>query len=75
VLFWEILLNEIRKNQEDESSQLSWIPDFMQEFEDNEGLDPDFSEPTFELLTSNQSLRKLAMESKWETLIEALESL
>jgi hypothetical protein len=75
VLFWEILLDEIRKNQEDESSELSWIPDFMQEFEDNEGLDPDFSEATFELLSGNPSLRKLAMESKWEPLIEALESL
>jgi hypothetical protein len=75
LLFWEVLLDEIRKNQEDESSVLSWIPDFMQEFEDNEGLDPDFSEVTFEFLSDNQALRKLAMESKWEPLIEALESL
>ena len=75
VLFWEIILEEIRKNQEDDSSVILWIPDFMQEFEDNEGLDPDFSEATFELLSGNPSLRKLAMESKWEPLIEALESL
>jgi hypothetical protein len=75
VLFWEILLDEIRKTQVDESSELLWVPEFMQEFEASEGLDPDFSEVTFELLSGNQSLRKRAMESKWEPLIEALESL
>jgi len=75
VVFWEILLEEIRKNQEDESSELSWIVDFMQEFEDNEGLEPDVSESTFELLSVNSSLRQLALDSKWEPLIEALDGL
>ncbi|WP_148664061.1 hypothetical protein [Aurantimicrobium minutum] len=73
--FWKILLQEIRKNQEDLTSEFLWIPEFIEEFEANEGLDPEFSEETFELLSNNQSLRKLAMESKWEPLIEALENL
>jgi hypothetical protein len=75
VQFWKILLEEIRKYQENQSSELSWIPAFMQDFEDNEGLDPEISEDTFELLSGDSSLRKLAIESKWEPLIEALESL
>lgn len=73
--FWKILLQEIRKNQDDLTSEFSWIPEFMEEFEENEGLEPEIYEETFELLSSNQSLRQLAMESKWEPLIEALESL
>jgi hypothetical protein len=74
-VFWEVLLGEIRKSQENESSELSWIPHFMKEFQDCQGLDPKVSEASFELLTGDHSLRKLAMESRWEPLIEALERL
>lgn len=73
--FWEILLKEIRKFQVNQTSQLSWIPDFMADFEDNGGLDPETYEDTFELLSSDTFLRTHAIESKWEPLIEALESL
>jgi hypothetical protein len=69
VVFWDVLLDEIRKNQENESSQLSWIPDFMSLFEDVGGLED------LGILATDEHLRKLAMESKWEPLIEALESL
>lgn len=71
-VFWEVLLGEIRKSQENDSSELSWIPDFMKEFQDCQGLDSEVSKVSFELLTGDRSLRKLAMESKWEPLIEAL---
>jgi hypothetical protein len=47
----------------------------MKEFQDCQGLDPKVSEASFELFTTNESLRKLAMESKWEPLLEALEAM
>jgi hypothetical protein len=74
-VFWEVLLGEIRKSQENESTELSWIPDFLTEFQTVGGLDPTVSEASFELLTGDRSLRKLAMDSKWEPLIEALEAM
>ena len=71
----QVLLGEIRKSQENESTELSLIPDFMKEFQDCQGLDPKVPEASFELFTTNESLRKLAMESKWEPLLEALEAM
>jgi hypothetical protein len=74
-VFWEVLLGEIRKSQENESTELSWIPDFLTEFQTVGGLDPTVSEASFELLTGDRSMRKLAMDSRWEPLIEALEAM
>lgn len=75
VPFWEVLLTEIGKNQNDDSSDLPWISEFIEEFENYDGLDPDVSGETFELFQSSDSLMALAMASNWDSLQEALESL
>jgi hypothetical protein len=77
---WQYVFGQASFNCEqvllgDESTELSLIPDFMKEFQDCQGLDPKVSEASFELFTTNESLRKLAMESKWEPLLEALEAM
>ena len=72
VAFWEVLLTEVGKNQEDESSELSWIADFMEEFEDNGGFDPDVYEENLEFIKQNPGLLELALASNWDYLIEAL---
>ena len=72
VAFWEVLLTEVGKNQEDESSELSWIADFMEEFEDNGGFDRDVSEENLELIKQNPNLLELALATNWEYVIEAL---
>ena len=67
VAFWEVLLTEVGKHQEYESSELSWIADFMEEFEENEGLDPDAAAETLDLIRQNSKLLELAMSSNWTT--------
>jgi hypothetical protein len=57
VPLWEILLDQIINSREDEFSEPSWLPDFRQEFEDSEGLNPKFSESAFDLPGGHQSLR------------------
>ena len=72
VSFWELLLTEVGKHQEDEASELSWIADFMEEFEDNEGFDPDVYEENLELIKQTPTLSDLAMASNWDYLVDAI---
>lgn len=69
--FAETLLKEVAKSKNEDSTALEWIPEFIEEYEDWDGLD---EEPSrfLELVESNTKLLKLAKNSHWEGLIDGL---
>ena len=70
--FLEVLLIEIGKSNSEDSSALEWIPGFLEEFESWEAFYEDRS-GILNLIVSNKKLFKLAKDTQWEGLIEALE--
>jgi hypothetical protein len=70
--FLEVLLIEVGKSNSEDSSALEWIPGFVEEFESWEAFYEDRS-GILNLIVSNKKLLKLAKDSQWEGLIEALE--
>lgn len=74
-LFWSVLLNEIRKAGEADTSETSWVTEFLDEFEASDGLDPDVSGGLFDLMTSSENLQNLARLSGWDALVEAIDDL
>jgi hypothetical protein len=70
--FVEVLLTQVGKSNSEDSSALKWIPEFIEEFESFEGF---YEDPSgiLNLIVSNKKLLKLAKDTQWEGLIEALE--
>jgi hypothetical protein len=69
--FLEVLLIEVGKSNSEETSALEWIPEFVEEFESWEAFYEDRA-GILKLIVSNKKLLKLAKDTQWEGLIEAL---
>ena len=70
--FLEVLLIEVGKSNSEENSALEWIPEFVEEFESWEAFYEDRAGILMPIV-SNKKLLKLAKDTQWEGLIEALE--